>query len=80
MGALMQLAAYGAQDAYLTGNPQMTYRKENFVSSGFSLKRAAIGTAIAVSLAIISFYMTRDIGLSLSLFLLVAIGVIFVSL
>jgi hypothetical protein len=26
-GALMQLVAYGAQDVYLTGNPQMTYWK-----------------------------------------------------
>ena len=26
-GALMQLVAYGAQDIYLTGNPQMTYWK-----------------------------------------------------
>ena len=26
-GSLMQLAAYGAQDVYLTGNPQMTYFK-----------------------------------------------------
>lgn len=24
-GALTQLAAYGAQDLYLTGNPQMAY-------------------------------------------------------
>ena len=26
-GALMQLVAYGAQDVYLTGNPQITYWK-----------------------------------------------------
>ena len=26
-GALMQLVAYGAQDVYLTGNPQMTFFK-----------------------------------------------------
>jgi len=26
-GALMQLVAYGAQDVYLTGNPQMTFWK-----------------------------------------------------
>ena len=26
-GGLMQLVAYGAQDIYLTGNPQMTYFK-----------------------------------------------------
>ena len=26
-GGLMQLVAYGAQDIYLTGNPQMTFFK-----------------------------------------------------
>ena len=26
-GGLMQLAAYGAQDIYLTGNPQITFFK-----------------------------------------------------
>ena len=26
-GALMQLVAYGAQDIYLTGNPQITFFK-----------------------------------------------------
>ena len=26
-GALMQLVAYGAQDVYLTGNPQITFFK-----------------------------------------------------
>ena len=26
-GGLMQLVAYGAQDIYLTGNPQITYFK-----------------------------------------------------
>ena len=25
-GGLMQLVAYGAQDAYLTGNPQITFK------------------------------------------------------
>ena len=74
-GALTQLAAYGAQDVYLTGNPQMTFWKENFETSGFTLKRTAVGIASAVSLAILSFYMTRDIRLSL--FLLVAIGIMF---
>ena len=29
-GALAQLVAYGAQDVYLTGNPQMTFWKDNF--------------------------------------------------
>lgn len=74
-GALTQLAAYGAQDVYLTGNSQMTFWKENFETSGFTLKRTAVGIASAVSLAILSFYMTRDIRLSL--FLLVAIGIMF---
>lgn len=26
-GGLMQLVAYGAQDVYLTGNPQITFLK-----------------------------------------------------
>ena len=26
-GGLMQLVAYGAQDIYLTGNPQITFSK-----------------------------------------------------
>ena len=26
-GGLMQLVAYGAQDVYLTGNPQITFEK-----------------------------------------------------
>jgi hypothetical protein len=71
-GALTQLAAYGAQDVYLTGNPQMAYRREGFTNS-FTLKHAAI-FASAVSLAIIFFYMKRN---RLPLVLLVAIGVIF---
>lgn len=70
-GALTQLAAYGAQDVYLTGNPPMTFRKENFTNKTF--KRAAI-FASAVSLAIIFFYMKRN---RLPLFLLMTIGVIF---
>ena len=28
-GGLMQLVAYGAQDIYLTGNPQITFCKVN---------------------------------------------------
>ena len=68
----MQLMAVGAQDVYLTGNPQMVYRKENFTNK--TLKRAAI-FAGAVSLAIIYFYMKRN---RLLLLLLVTIGVIFV--
>ena len=27
-GGLLQLVAYGAQDVYLTGNPQITFRPE----------------------------------------------------
>jgi hypothetical protein len=75
-GALTQLAAYGAQDLYLTGPPQMAYRKENFVSGGFTLKHAAI-FAGSISLAIIYFYMKRN---RLPLTLIIALGVIFVSL
>ena len=71
-GALTQLAAYGAQDVYLTGNPQIPYRKEYFVTNS-KIKHAAIFASI-VSLAIIFFYMKRN---RLSLLLLVAIGVIF---
>ena len=70
----MQLAAYGAQDLYLTGPPQMAYRKENFVSDGFTLKHAAI-FAGAISLAIIFFYMQRN---RLPLLLIITLGVIFV--
>jgi hypothetical protein len=72
-GALTQLAAYGAQDLYLTGPPQMAYRKENFVSGGFTLKHAAIFAGV-ISLAIIYFYMKRN---RLPLLLIIAIGVIF---
>lgn len=74
-GALTQLAAYGAQDVYLTGNPQMGFPRESFTNS-FTLKRAAI-FASAVSLAIIFFYMKRN---RLPLILIIALGVIFVSL
>ena len=74
-GALIQLAAYGAQDVYLTGTPQMTYRKENFTNQK-TLTHAAI-FACAISLAIIYFYMKRN---RLSLLLLVAIGVIFTGI
>ena len=62
-GALTQLAAYGAQDVYLTGNPQMAFPRENFTNS-FTLKRTAI-FASAASLAILSFFLTRDIRGSL---------------
>ena len=77
-GALTQLSAYGAQDLYLTGNPQMTYRKENFVSDGFTLKHAAI-FAGAISLAIIYFYMKRNRLPLILIILIAAIGVIFAS-
>ena len=72
-GALTQLAAYGAQDVYFTGNPQMAFPREKFTNS-FTLKHAAIFASI-VSLAIIFFYMKRN---RLPLILIVAIGVIFV--
>lgn len=74
-GALTQLAAYGAQDVYLTGTPQMTYRKENFTNQK-TLTHAAI-FACAISLAIIYFYMKRN---RLSLIFLVAIGAIFIGI
>ena len=74
-GGLLQLVAYGAQDVYLTGTPQMTYRKENFTNQK-TLTHAAI-FACAISLAIIYFYMKRN---RLSLLLIVAIGAMFVSL
>ena len=72
-GALVQLAAVGAQDLYLTGNSPMIYRKENFTNQK-TLKHAAI-FAGAVSLAIIFFYMQRN---RLPLLLIMAIGAIFI--
>ena len=30
-GGLMQLVAYGAQDIYLTGNPQITFFKVEYI-------------------------------------------------
>ena len=48
-GGLMQLVAYGAQDIYLTGNPQITFfkvvyrRHTNFAME--SIKQSATGTA-----------------------------------
>jgi hypothetical protein len=74
-GALTQLAAYGAQDVYLTGNPQIPVWKENFTNQK-TLTHAAI-FACAISLAIIYFYMKRN---RLSLLLLVAIGAIFIGI
>lgn len=74
-GALTQLAAYGAQDVYLTGSPQMTYRKESFTNQK-TLIHAAI-FACAISLAIIYFYMKRN---RLSLILLVTFGAIFIGI
>ena len=32
-GGLMQLVAYGAQDVYLTGNPQITFLESNLPST-----------------------------------------------
>ena len=49
-GGLMQLVAYGAQDIYLTGNPQITFfkvvyrRHTNF--SMESIKQTLTGTQI----------------------------------
>jgi hypothetical protein len=72
-GALVQLAAVGAQDIYLTGNSPMIYRKENFTNQK-TLKHSAI-IAGAVSLAIIFFYMQRN---RLPLLLIMSIGAIFI--
>ena len=36
-GGLMQLAAYGAQDIYLTGNPQITFFKFTYRPNNFSI-------------------------------------------
>ena len=33
-GGLMQLVAYGAQDVYLTGNPQITFWKVTYRQIG----------------------------------------------
>lgn len=33
-GGLMQLVAYGAQDVYLTGNPQITFWKKSWKATG----------------------------------------------
>ena len=33
-GGLMQLVAYGAQDVYLTGNPQITFWKKSWKAIG----------------------------------------------
>ena len=76
-GALTQLAAYGAQDVYLTGNPQMAFPREKFTNS-FTLKHAAI-FAGAISLAIIYFYMKRNRLPLILIILIAAIGVIFAS-
>ena len=72
-GALTQLAAYGAQDVYLTGNSPIPVWKENFVTNSLTLKHAAI-FASAMTLAVLFFYMKRN---RLSLLLIIAIGVIF---
>ena len=48
-GGLLQLVAYGVQDIYLTGNPQITYfkalyrRHTNFAME--SIKQRAIGNS-----------------------------------
>ena len=37
-GGLMQLVAYGAQDIYLTGNPQITFFKVVTADTNFSME------------------------------------------
>ena len=50
-GGLMQLVAYGAQDIYLTGNPQITFfkvvyrRHTNFSMESISQTLSGAGTA-----------------------------------
>ena len=56
-GGLMQLVAYGAQDVYLTGNPQITFwkvtyrRYTNFAMNPLSKLSTDKPTSVAVSLA-----------------------------
>ena len=59
-GGLMQLVAYGAQDIYLTGNPQITFFKVVYRRhTNFSMESieqvydgtAAAGTDITVTIA-----------------------------
>ena len=40
-GGLMQLVAYGAQDIYLTGNPQITFFKVVYEDTNFSMETIA---------------------------------------
>ena len=37
-GGLMQLVAYGAQDIYLTGNPQITFLRLSTTHTNFSME------------------------------------------
>ena len=61
-GALAQLVAYGAQDVYLTGDPQMTFWKENFKRyrnfATESIRQDILGTV--ESKGKISFILTRS--------------------
>ena len=56
-GGLMQLVAYGAQDIYLTGNPQITFfkvvyrRHTNF--SMESIQQTWMGMAIMVLMDVV---------------------------
>ena len=40
-GGLMQLVAYGAQDIYLTGNPQITFSKLSTEDTDLSMEATA---------------------------------------
>ena len=53
-GGLMQLVAYGAQDVYLTGNPQITFWKVTYrrhTNFAWSLSNR-LSTARPISVAV----------------------------
>ena len=59
-GGLMQLVAYGAQDIYLTGNPQITFfkvvyrRHTNFAMESIQQSfNGTVGAGTRVSLSLI---------------------------
>ena len=64
-GGLMQLVAYGAQDFYLTGNPQITFfkvvyrRHTNFATE--SIEQTFNGTAVWGSRAVVNLQRSGDL-------------------
>jgi hypothetical protein len=64
-GGLMQLVAYGAQDIYLTGNPQITFfkvvyrRHTNFAME--SIKQSPTGSVLATQTATYTISRTGDL-------------------